>query len=381
MVAETTRRRQQWQQQLHRMAPAKSVLAGFALFHALPSAALVHEAFGADSIDGSGVGRRAFLASTSALRPEFVAQLLTQVEDEWKNEAGKFVSCNRTMGNDAPCFAARKAFDGSCFKVVGAVLGGSGGDKERSTEYLGDICRQPSLQGWKRDKCNSFAHDMLAAMSENSFSNRNFFNPSSVCSGLWSNFAAEEKLLLAEAEQAKAREHLEAARKAEVARVKAEQERVEAAKKAKEEALKAAIKAAAERKNKELQEQRMAEEAKIKAETAARERAEEERQKEVRRKEEEAVRQAEEAKKAAEQASARLKAKKEEAAKEEAAEAAARKAAEAAALKIHQLKALKVAPTKSPRKVQTLGAANHTEAIKNVTIVKKASKLSTVVHK
>jgi len=332
------------------MAPTKAVLVGLALLRALPTAALVHEARGADSSNGRGAGRRAVLATTSALRPELVAQLLMQVEDDWKREAGQFVSCNRTMGSEAPCNAARKAFGGSCSKVVGAVLGGSDGDKDKATEYLGDICRQPSLQGWRRDKCNSFARGLLGAMSENGFSNRNFFDSSSVCTGLWSNIAAEEKLFLAEAEQKRALEHLEAARKAEADRLRAKQERAEAAKKAEHEALKAAIEAETQRKNNELMEKRKAEEAKIKAEVAVRELAEQERQKEARHREEEAIRQAEEAKQAAEQAAERLKAKREEAAREEAAEAAARKAHELAVQKIQKLKAKKVLDSKSPPK-------------------------------
>jgi len=382
------------------MAASKALFAGLALLRALPSAGVVHEARGADSSDGSGVARRAFLAHTTALHPELVAQLLMQVEDDWKMEAGLFVSCNGTMGSDTKCNGARNAFERSCSKVVGAVLGGSGGDKDKATEYLGDICRQPALQGWKHDKCQSFADGVLNTMTDNEYQNRNYFDTSKVCTGLWSNLAAEEKLLLAEAEQKRARERLEAAKKAEAARVRAEQARAEAAKKAEQEAVKAAIEAEAQRKSKELQERRKAEEARVKAEearlkaeAAARQRVEEERLKEERRKEEEAVRKAEDAKKAAEQAAARLKAKRDEAAKEEAAEAAARREAEAAMKKIHQLKAKKALHSKSPDKklqkpqaashteVAKLHAASHTEVSTKATTVNKAAHHKVAVHK
>mmetsp|Transcript_111180 Transcript_111180/g.325213 ORF Transcript_111180/g.325213 Transcript_111180/m.325213 type:complete len:347 (+) Transcript_111180:50-1090(+) len=270
----------------------------------------------------SGAAGRQFLAGGSDLRPDLAAGLLASLEDEWKSQAAAFVACNGTEGS--PCETSSTAFTASCSKVVSAVVKGSSGNRATVADYMGEVCGEATLQGWKRDHCHGFKQALMSFMSADDYSNRENLDVAGLCSGLWQGFSKEELAL----------HKLELERQ--------EKAREEAAKKAAEEA-------AAEKKRQEEAAKFAAEEAKKRAEEEARRKAEEARQKaeeekrhaeEKRRMEEEEVaRQAQEAKRQAEEAAARLEAKREEAARE--AEEARRKleVAQAAALKIHQLHA------------------------------------------
>lgn len=256
---------------------------------------------------------RARGANGARLQPQVVAHTLFMMEDEWRNQAALFAECNATMGSLAqPCSAASKAFEKSCTTVVKAVNQASSGDRTAVTEYMGDICGQAELEGWRKQRCQSLASTISGAMSADNYENREELDVHSVCQNYWSSFSAAERERMSkeraeaeaqrvarEAEEKKlAAEHAEAAKKAaaeaatkaaeaakkaaeESAKHKVEEEakhKVEAAKKAAEEVSEAKRKAieekekaekeAAELQAKEELAHKMAEEAKKKMEEA-----------------------------------------------------------------------------------------------------------------
>lgn len=208
------------------------------------------------------------------MRPEVVAHTLKNVEDSWKDEAFAFISCNATGMQD--CSSEPEAFSKSCATVVGAVVQGSDGDERIASEYMGKICGQSSLQGWYQQHCLGLKTALDAAMTADSYQNRNSFTAGKLCNRFWFQFVEEEKVRFVKEEaerkeaeekaaEEKAKRDKEAAER--VQKAKEEQERLE--KQAKELAEKQAAAEAAQKKIEEAR--RIKEEAKAKAAKAGEE--------------------------------------------------------------------------------------------------------------
>uniref|UniRef100_A0A7S0FWZ8 Uncharacterized protein n=1 Tax=Pyrodinium bahamense TaxID=73915 RepID=A0A7S0FWZ8_9DINO len=269
---------------------------------------------GAGVRGGAAAGARALLQSGEAMQPEVVADLLAKVEDNWKSEAASYVYCNETTGG--ACSKEEQAFESSCSTIVGAVVQASSGDRAMVSEYLGDICTESVLQGWKHEHCQSFKQALVQSMSMDNYDNRQHLLVGNLCRGLWLNFLREEVVKHREEQKRQEVVRAEAAKKAAEEAKEEEQHRLEAAKKAAEEAK-------AEEQHRQEAARKAAEEAAQRASAEERRRAEEERRRaeeERRRAEErrlaearEAARKAAEAKRQADEAAAMLRAKQEEA--------------------------------------------------------------------
>jgi len=146
------------------------------------------------------------------MQPAVVAKALMKVETEWGAQAAAFYDCNATVVEGEDCNAPAEAFQKSCMTVVSAVVEGSSGDRGIVGEYMGDICGQPALQGWKQERCQSIAEELAGAMTEDAAENRDHFDGANLCLGFWQRVLREE-----------ARKKSEQAAKAEEARAKAEQ--------------------------------------------------------------------------------------------------------------------------------------------------------------
>lgn len=219
------------------------------------------------------------------MNPGAVAHILVQVEDKWLQQAMAFAACNTSDASGSACTeGAMGEFVASCKTVVGAMVEGSSGDKSVINEYLGDVCGQGELQGWKQQLCGNLTQALSNAMSEDSYTNREDMNFEKICSSFMTQGflkrAVEEEKAREEAERVRAAKEAEEARKraeeeakAEEAKKKAEeaQAKAEAAKKAADEAAKKREEAkaeAAEAKRKQ-DEAAEAEEKKKQAEAAA----------------------------------------------------------------------------------------------------------------
>jgi len=212
------------------------------------------------------------------MRPDVVANILANVENEWRTQAAEFIAGSASASKAAP-----GSFAKSCSTVVSSVVQGSGGDRKVAKEYMNQVCSQKVLEGWHKSRCVALAASITDhAMLADSYANRQNLNSKKVCTGFWSIFVESEKN-----------------REAEEAKVRAEQEKVRA-----EEEKKAAVAKAEALKKAEA-------EAKIEAEHRAKEQA----KRDIVEKEEKAKRDAVEAKARAAEASARLAQKKAEAAK------------------------------------------------------------------
>mmetsp|Transcript_138291 Transcript_138291/g.240661 ORF Transcript_138291/g.240661 Transcript_138291/m.240661 type:complete len:340 (-) Transcript_138291:40-1059(-) len=211
-----------------------------------------------------GLRSRSFLGN--GMQPEVVARTLASVEEEWKAQAGVFVECNAT-GNDGDsivnCGDAPKSFAKSCSTVVLAVVQGSGGDRDVTKEYMGDVCTQVALNSWHKEGCLNLATALDTAMTADSYENRINFDTSALCSKFWARFLEGEKKRLAEEQAQREEQERKAAEAAAEAAKKAQEEAAAAAKKAQEEA---AAKAEQQKKD---EESRRAAEAKAAADEAA----------------------------------------------------------------------------------------------------------------
>jgi hypothetical protein len=70
-----------------------------------------------------------------------------------------------------------------------AVVQASSGDKAVASEYMGDVCDQPVLAGWKQERCRSFGHAVTAAMSKDTYKR---FDAEHACDGFWNRVVAED---------------------------------------------------------------------------------------------------------------------------------------------------------------------------------------------
>lgn len=154
---------------------------------------LVLLAFAPAAIHARAFGGRAFLSSN--MQPEVVARTLRNVEDEWKAQAAVFLQCDPKAKNSisiVDCSDAPVSFGKSCSIIAGAVIQGSGGDRNVAKEYMADVCSQSAIKGWHQQKCQGLALAVSGAMSADSYQNRYNFNSQNLCAGLWSRFLKEE---------------------------------------------------------------------------------------------------------------------------------------------------------------------------------------------
>lgn len=200
--------------------------------------ALVTASVNAHALSRDG---RNFLGTN--MRPDVVANTLMSVEEEWRAQAAIFSQCNSTGSDGAGivhCQDAPNSFGKSCGTVVSAIVQGSDGDRNVAKEYMSDVCSQASVTGWHKQHCLSLAQAVSTLMSADSYSNRNGFDSTKVCTGFWADFVQEEQKRLEEerlereAAEKKAAEEEKIAKEA--AEKRAQEEAAEQVRKAAEEA-------------------------------------------------------------------------------------------------------------------------------------------------
>lgn len=218
----------------------------------------------------------------NGMQPEVVARTLSNVEDEWKAQAAVFAECDTTSGlpgaSIVNCADAPASFGKSCSTVVGAIIQGSGGDKDVAKEYMDDVCKD--TLGWHQTQCQSLAVSVRGAMSADKYTNRMSFNSDKLCSTFWAQMLDGEKTRLAQekadrevTEKKAAEEAAEQEKQMEESRKKeGEQKKVEEAERAKEEAKAKAEESAAHLKEKKAEAEAVTQAAKkkmLEAEAAA----------------------------------------------------------------------------------------------------------------
>jgi len=237
-----------------------------AVTHGMVGSAIVFQLRGSNVHDSWKVA--------GAMQPTIVAKTLSKVESEWRSQALQFVECN-AQRNHGNCEAATGTFQKSCGTVVNAVVAASSGDRETVREYMAVVCDEPQLKGWKKGRCQNFAHAILNAMTTNNYENRMHLHVTGLCAHFWRNITSTESAIVsrehqlqesqierarlaakaaaADATWKRAREAAEAVHKAAEARIQeakkhqaAEAARREAEEKKKAAKRSAALKAAAE---------------------------------------------------------------------------------------------------------------------------------------
>jgi len=218
--------------------------------------------------------------SGNGMQPEVVARTLSSVQDEWKAQADVFAECDSTSGlpgaSIVNCADAPSSFGKSCSTVVGAIVQGSGGDKDVAKEYMSDVCSQSSMSGWHQSQCHSLALAVRGSMSADTYSNRMGFDSSKLCTSFWSGLLGAEKQRISKekaeheaSEKKAAEEAAEQEKQDEEQRKKeAEQKKVQEAQRAKEEAQAKATEAAARLAQKKAEAEATQEAAKQKMEEA-----------------------------------------------------------------------------------------------------------------
>jgi len=219
----------------------------------------------AAGLEARGSKNNGFLAAVNRMQPTVAAHSLARVEGQWRSEVLQFSECNAESSH-GDCAQSQKAFEKSCSTIVTAVVAASSGDCDTVKEYMGVVCDEPELKGWKQERCTHFTHSITETMTADSWDNREQLDVSGLCVRFWANVSASEasRVMMEHEEQAKKlqAERAEAAEQAKESAVKAAAE--EAARKAAAEA-----EAAAEKKRKQAEEQhRQAEEQRRKVEAA-----------------------------------------------------------------------------------------------------------------
>eukprot|EP00929_Paragymnodinium_shiwhaense_P088111 TRINITY_DN4831_c0_g1_i1.p1 TRINITY_DN4831_c0_g1~~TRINITY_DN4831_c0_g1_i1.p1 ORF type:complete len:275 (-),score=108.48 TRINITY_DN4831_c0_g1_i1:128-952(-) len=148
----------------------------------------------ADALSLSNIGLRQTFGAN--LRPDAAAAALAPVEDEWEQQVTMYTNCVAeqqadSKAEEAACEAAPQAFGRSCDTVVKAVVHGSSGDKEAVQNYLGEVCGQSTLAGWKQGYCQWFQATVTEAMSLNSYSNRESLKIGELCHTFWQRILKE----------------------------------------------------------------------------------------------------------------------------------------------------------------------------------------------
>lgn len=176
------------------------------------------------------------------MNPEAVAHTLSAVEGKWLTEAVAFAQCN---ASDTACQEDTMGeFKKSCQTVVTAVIQSSNGDKSVVSEYLGDICEQPDLHGWKKNFCSNFANGLNGVLTDDNYVNRDDLPVDTICANFLTRGFLKEA---AKVEIAHAEKERQAAMEAEEEKAKKEAEEEAAEAKEREAAAKVeASKAAAD---------------------------------------------------------------------------------------------------------------------------------------
>lgn len=120
---------------------------------------------------------------SAAMQPEVVAKSLSKVEEAWKAQAVEFSNCHQCPGPAA-------AFGKSCSTVMRAVVQASAGDRAVASDYMGDVCSQPVLAGWKQDRCKKFGKTVTAAMAQDGVGKH--LDVANVCQSFWATVIAED---------------------------------------------------------------------------------------------------------------------------------------------------------------------------------------------
>jgi len=168
---------------------------------------------------------------TGAMQPTVVARTLSKVEGEWRSQALQFVECN-SESNHGDCGAVAGTFQKSCATVVNAVVSASSGDRATVHEYMGVVCDEPQLSGWKQSRCQNFAQAMLDTMTANDYENREHLNIKGFCTGYWKNMSTAEGARVAQEHELQAKRlEAEKALKAKRAQAAAEVAAADAARK------------------------------------------------------------------------------------------------------------------------------------------------------
>jgi len=147
------------------------------------------------SVRGARTG--GFLSFAGEMQPTVVARTLARVEDEWRSQAMRFVECTEDASH-ADCSSAWKVFNKSCNIIVSAMVAASTGDRDTVTEYMGVVCGEPDLQGWKQERCKSFATAISKTMTADSWENRNRLDAVGLCHSFFSNMTRLEGARVAE---------------------------------------------------------------------------------------------------------------------------------------------------------------------------------------
>jgi len=241
--------------------------------------AVVIALVGATSSSAAVLGNgKAFLGN--GMQPEVVARTLSSVEDEWKAQAAVFAECDSTSGGGSSivnCADAPSSFGKSCATVVGAIIQGSGGDKDVAKEYMVDVCSQKAISGWHQAQCHALSLSVQGSMSADKYENRQHFNTGKLCTGFWSRFLSEEQKRMAQekaehevAEKKEAEEQAAAEKKAaEEAKIEAERKKTEDAARAKKDAETKAAEEAAQSKAKVAEAAARSAQKKLEAEESA----------------------------------------------------------------------------------------------------------------
>lgn len=86
---------------------------------------------------------------TFELEPELVSQLLRDVEHTWINKAMSSMA-GKMQEKDAKTDMVH-----SCLKVCNSIVKGSDGDRERVSEYMGEVCGEKQ-DAQSRTLCEKF---------------------------------------------------------------------------------------------------------------------------------------------------------------------------------------------------------------------------------
>lgn len=187
-----------------------------------------------------------------SMQPDIAARSFAALEDKWAFEAKQLLLCRENNATDCE---DTEAFQRSCGVVAKAVIQGSSGDKRAVAEYMGTVCGQAALQGWKGEDCGSFAQSVDASMSADQYFNREELNVTSLCGTFWQKLVAHEGKRMEVEKAARAAEAAEEARRAaEEAKATAEKRAKEAEEEKKAQA--EAARAKAEEAKKKAEEQR-----------------------------------------------------------------------------------------------------------------------------
>merc|ERR1719159_32889 len=88
------------------------------------------------------------------MRPEVVSKLLDEVTNKWVMD---FVSVLRNTTQESQAYGDMEK---SCFKVSKSIIAGSDGDEDRVSEYMKEVCDEPTAT----KMCSEFASGMEDAM-------------------------------------------------------------------------------------------------------------------------------------------------------------------------------------------------------------------------